>query len=91
MFQVCHKCVHMCAIDLYSVPDVFLHFILCARCVSLILTVCPVCYRVSRCMWRCVAMCVRSVRMCVYVTLLTGSSVSASGELTDVFYDVICA
>ena len=79
----------MCPTDLYSVPDVFRHFILCARCVSLILTVCPVCYHVSHRMWRCVSMCVRSVCMCVYVTLLTDSSVSASGELTDVFYDVI--
>ena len=45
--QVRHKCVHMCPADLYSVPDVFRHFILCARCVSLILTVCPVCNRVT--------------------------------------------
>ena len=89
--QVCHKCVHMCPADLCSVPNVFCHLILCARCVSLIFTVCPMCYRVSRCMWRCVAMCVCNVRMCVYVTLLTDSSVSASGELTDAFYDVICA
>ena len=83
VWQVCHKCVHMCLAVLVDV-------LLCAQCVSLTCTVCPVYYCVSRHMWRCVAMCVRSVRMCVYVTLLTDSSVSASGELTDASYDVIC-
>ena len=84
VWQVCHKCVHMCLAVLFDV-------LLCARCVSLTCTVCPMCYCVLRCMWRCVAMCVCSVCMCVYVTLITDSSVSASGELTDAFYDVICA
>ena len=67
----------MCLADLYDV-------LLCARCVSLTFTVCPMCYRVLRHMWRC-------VRKCVHVIVLTDSSVSASGVLTDVFYDVICA
>ena len=89
--QVCHKCVHMCPADLCSVPNVFHHFILCAQCVSLIFTVCLVCYCVSHRMWCCVAMCSCSVHMCVYITLLTDSSMSASGELTDACYDVICA
>ena len=82
--QVCHKCVHMCLAVLFDV-------LLCARCVSLMSTVCPVGYSVSRRMGRCVAKCVRSARMCVHVVVLTDSSVSASGEPTDTYYDVICA